>query len=221
MTTRTAVITFSDSELTLDARAALFWPREKTLVVSDLHLQKGRALRRFAHPLPDYDTVDTLRRLSTLIEVYQPLRVICLGDSFHDTHSGANLPPGQCEEINRLCESVSHWSWIIGNHDPDIPEMLAGERYDVLSIAGICFSHEPLDRNTPQINGHFHPKTTLRIGNENLRGKCFLSNDSILLMPAFGTFTGGLDITHEAITSYVNKTKRKVHFIYNQKIWPM
>src|SRR6202521_3206851 len=46
-----------------DLNGALVWPDERTLVVADLHLEKGSSFARRGVMLPPYDTRATLDRL--------------------------------------------------------------------------------------------------------------------------------------------------------------
>ena len=43
---------------------ALYWPAEKALIVSDLHLEKGSAFAVRGQMLPPYDTRETLHKLA-------------------------------------------------------------------------------------------------------------------------------------------------------------
>ena len=77
-----------------DIAGALWWPATRTLVVSDLHLEKGSSLAGRGTLLPPYDTLATLARLDKVLDRFGPCRVIALGDSFHDLGAGARLPEG-------------------------------------------------------------------------------------------------------------------------------
>ena len=81
---RVLPVKFAGQLFLLDARGVLYCPQRDALVVSDLHLEKGSFLSRFANPLPQLDTRSTLLRLQCIIADYSPRQVICLGDSFHD-----------------------------------------------------------------------------------------------------------------------------------------
>ena len=50
--TRTIPIAFAGATLHADLSGALFWPEESTMIVADLHFEKGSsfAARRRAHP---------------------------------------------------------------------------------------------------------------------------------------------------------------------------
>ncbi len=194
-------------------------PDLKMLIVSDLHFEKGSFLATSNDLLPQYDTLDTLERLNGLIRWYQPETVICLGDSFHDAYAHHRMSDALCNKINQLCESVMRWVWVLGNHDPDIAECFAGERLPHYQIDNVMLTHEPMQTELPQIIGHFHPKTRIKMVRSRISGKCFVKNENYLLMPSFGSYTGGLDASHNAIHTYIPKREQKKFFIYNKRIW--
>ena len=95
----------------------LWWPEERVLCVSDLHLGKSdRLARRSGVLVPPYETIDTLQRLRKEIELLEPDIVICLGDNFDDLEAADSL-----SLADRLCLSQLQtdrmWIWIQGNHD--------------------------------------------------------------------------------------------------------
>ncbi len=73
------------------AAGALYWEGEDTLLVADLHLEKGAAYAALGMLLPPYDTRTTLQRLQKVIDAVKPGRVVALGDSFHRSEGAARL----------------------------------------------------------------------------------------------------------------------------------
>ena len=209
---------FAGQQLVLDGRAALYWPAQRALVVADLHLEKGSYLRRCGHPLPLYDTTDTLARLRCLVDHYRPERIIALGDSFHDAAAVSRLPAPEREQIETLCARAD-WVWILGNHDPHVPDCLPGRCAERLQLGDLLLLHEPSDIDLPQIIGHFHPKASLRLAGTKVGGKCFLQSPIRLLLPAFGSYTGGLDSDHPAIAGALGAGRQKRFLLHAQKIW--
>ena len=82
------------ARLVPDPSGALWWPGEKTLVVADLHLEKGAAYARRGQLLPPWDTLATLRILEAVIARHNPKIVVSLGDNFHDRKGSEHLPQG-------------------------------------------------------------------------------------------------------------------------------
>ena len=210
------LVTVNGERLVLDAAGALWWPEERTLVFADLHFEKGSAYAGSGQMLPPYDTRTTLRRIGSLMERHSPARVIALGDSFHDRNAADRLDDSERESLMGFGR-CAEWIWIAGNHDPAPPAWLGGSICDEIAIGGLVFRHEPSQVRAPgEIAGHLHPcKHVVRRG-RTIRRRCFASDGSRLLMPAFGAYTGGLDVRDAAVRmlfdsgfiSYVLGTRR-------------
>lgn len=166
---------------------ALWWPTERTLVVSDLHIGKARRAARFGGALlPPYEVIQTLTALDAVIALARPARVICLGDSFDDRHAGEDLREDAVNWITRMMAG-RRWIWIEGNHDPG-PMDIGGEHLAELAIGPLVFRHIAVEGANAEVSGHYHPKT--RLAGRSF--PCFLFDQSRLILPAFGCYTGGL-----------------------------
>ena len=102
------------------AAGALYWEAEDTLLVADLHLEKGAAFAALGMLLPPYDTRTTLERLAKVIDAVEPARVVALGDSFHRSESAERLAADDRDFLLKL-QQGREWFWICGNHDPHLP----------------------------------------------------------------------------------------------------
>jgi hypothetical protein len=183
----------------LGARA-LWWPQETTLIASDLHLGKSeRVARRTGVSLPPYETRDTLDRLEGLIAELSPKRVICLGDSFDDDRAANSLGRQDKARLSALIQG-RHWIWVEGNHDPT-PPPLGGEAVAQFSLGSLIFRHIATPQGIGEISGHYHPKASLR----GQSRPAFLMDRNRLILPAFGTYTGGLRSTDPALTALMEK----------------
>jgi DNA ligase-associated metallophosphoesterase len=199
-------VIFGNDRFILDASGALYWPDQQLLVVADLHFEKGSSFAAAYRPLPPHDTTQTLINLAAIIDVYQPKRVVCLGDSFHDRSAAARLSLTDLGKLQALATNRD-WIWIIGNHDPVLPEIVGGTTAKALTVDGITFQHEPAEdtyrsvdqRSQKIIFGHFHPVALVSLSGRLMRRRCFVMGSQRLLMPAFGTYAGGLNILHPAI----------------------
>lgn len=203
----TLPISFAGAEFILDLSGALYWPGQELLVVADLHFEKGSSFAARAYrPLPPHDTAQTLMRLHALVEHYRPRQVICLGDSFHDARASDRLSDGDLVRLRFLTEGCG-WVWITGNHDPAVPAMLGGEAVERMVIDDIAFQHDLpgeaasdlTDRERAFVFGHFHPVAMIAFSGHLVRRRCFVLGDRRLLMPAFGAYTGGLNVLDPAI----------------------
>ncbi len=197
----------------------LYWPGEATLIVADLHLEKGSSFARRGTFLPPYDSRITLDRLARLAEVLRPDRLIALGDSFHDVEAANRLGTKDCATIMWLQQSCE-WIWISGNHDPHPPLELDGHACDELSIGPISFRHEPLPGAKGEIAGHLHPCSKVRGRARSVRRPCFIEDGDRAILPAFGALTGGLNICDDAFTTLFGAPDRvRIHMLGDQQIY--
>jgi DNA ligase-associated metallophosphoesterase len=181
-------------ELVADLSGALWWPARATLVVADLHLEKGSSFAAAGSLLPPYDTDATLDRLAEAIARRRPARVIALGDSFHDGAAAARIAPGAAARLGALV-GATEWIWIAGNHDPSPAGPWGGAVRDQLTDGALRFRHEAGGAAPHgEVSGHFHPKATLYLRARRLSARCFVTDGKRLVLPAFGAYAGGLDV---------------------------
>jgi DNA ligase-associated metallophosphoesterase len=190
-------IRLGENAALMDPSGALLLEDERVLLVSDLHFEKGSsfALRRVL--LPPYDTASTLVRLAVIVSYYAPRAVVALGDSFHDLGAAARLSDSDRARLRAL-QMGREWIWVLGNHDPCAPTNLEGVAVASMRIAGLTLRHEPAEGQTLEIAGHLHPVARLSARGRSLRRRCFVADGSRCIMPAFGAYTGGLNIRSTA-----------------------
>ena len=92
-------------------------------------------------------------------------------------------------------------TWVLGNHDPTPPEGLPGTAVEELTLAPLTFRHIAKPGAAAELSGHYHPKATMPTRAGGVTRPCFLSDGRRLLLPAFGAYTGGLDIADPAIAA--------------------
>jgi uncharacterized protein len=186
--------TLAGTNLVAMPTGALWWPSERTLVVADLHLSKSsRAARRAGAMLPPYETQDTLARLARDMAGTRPDRVICLGDSFDDAEGCLELDGSDTDTLGHLQED-RQWLWIEGNHDraASPPGGTAGVE---LFLRPLLFRHIAKPGARGELSGHFHPKARFSARGRSISRPCFLYDAARVILPAYGTYTGGLDWT--------------------------
>jgi DNA ligase-associated metallophosphoesterase len=200
---------------------ALYWPSERALIVSDLHLEKGSAFAARGQMLPPYDTRETLRRLAEVIDTFDPDTIIALGDSLHDAQAAERIDAADLETL-RIMQEDREWIWITGNHDPHVPALLGGNVFDCLNVEGIRLCHEPsASATTHEIAGHLHPAARLVMHGTAIRRPCFVGNGLRLLMPAFGAFTGGLNILDAAFDPLFGSDGMAVWMLGQEGLYPV
>ena len=191
--------TLNGANLTALPSGALFWPDQSLLTVSDLHFGKSERLaRRGGTLLPPFDTTETLSRLDRDITATNPAQVICLGDSFDDLEAALGLPEASRLWLTRLMAG-RNWSWVEGNHDPG-PINLGGTHRTEITIGPLTFRHIADPAQSGEVSGHYHPKA--RIAGQSRA--CFLFDQNRLILPAYGSYTGGLWCDAPALTALMN-----------------
>jgi uncharacterized protein len=174
---------------------ALLWPAQNLLTVSDLHLGKSaRLARRAGTLLPPYETRATLDKLDADIEAHRPATVLCLGDSFDDLTASDEMNEADTLTLTRLMAG-RQWIWVEGNHDPG-PLALGGTHRAEAQIGPLTFRHIANPGESDEISGHYHPKARLA----GQAKPCFLADTTRIILPAYGTYTGGLWCEHESLS---------------------
>jgi len=182
---------------------ALYWPSQEVLLVADLHLEKASWFARLGQFLPPYDSHATLTALQGEVERTGARRLYCLGDSFHDRFGCERLPANARDLLTDLTSHVD-WTWIIGNHDPGFADHCGGRIEDEVELGGIVLRHEAVREEVrPEISGHFHPKLRVHLRGRQVSRRCFVTSSTKIIMPAFGSLTGGLDAHHPEILGSV------------------
>lgn len=190
---------FAGERWSATPEGALFWPRRRVLLVADLHLEKASWFAAHGQPLPPYDSRTTMAVLALVATRLAPDEIWCLGDSFHDHGGQARLDPAAATLLAQLA-ARHRWRFIAGNHD-GLPDGQWGtQSCEEWTDQGIVFRHEHDPRDPrPQISGHFHPKTLVQMRGRQVRRACFACGAGALILPAFGSLTGGLDVDDPAI----------------------
>jgi DNA ligase-associated metallophosphoesterase len=172
--------TFAGTGFVALGSGALFCPTYNALIIADLHLGKSeRMARRGGALLPPFETRDTLNRLGNTITETQAKAVFLLGDVFDD-NAARDALTAEDDSLWQSVNSVTECTMLSGNHDPTAQTEAMIDRVTLRHIAG----------DGPDISGHFHPKARLK----NTARPAFLIGQDHIILPAFGTFTGGLDI---------------------------
>lgn len=204
-----------------DVSGALYWPAEDILIVADLHLEKGSSFASRGIMLPPYDTAATLERLAATLDAYPAQTVLCLGDSFHDCGAGERMSEVDRETLAILQED-REWIWLNGNHDPVINDCVGGTALGEVTVSGLTFRHEPTaGRVTHEIAGHLHPAARVSFHGHVIRRPCFVGNGMRLVLPAFGTYAGGLNVLDDAFTPVFGDDGLSVLVLGQEGLYPI
>ncbi len=195
--TAAASIQLAGHRLLLDPAGALWWPERQLLAVADLHLEKGSACAARGHLVPPWDTRVTLDKLALLLRRYAPRTVLALGDSFHDSAGAGRLMAADAARLHAMA-TAHDFVWLLGNHDPLPPPGMPGDTAEWWEAGGIVFRHEA-GGGAFEVCGHHHPKASVATRAQTVTRPCFVASPQRLMLPAFGAYTGGLDVRHPAI----------------------
>lgn len=183
---------------------AIWWPEEKTLLVADVHFGKSAEFRMQGIPVPEGDSMESLNRMGALVEAWDADRIIVLGDLFHGAAANQNEVQMLFQEWIKRYVSLSI-QLVPGNHDRHAKHLPQNLGIEVTAAShlyrGHHFSHFPSLPNphASAFAGHLHPAVRLKEdGGPVLRLPCFYRFQSLLILPAFGSFTGNARISPEA-----------------------
>ncbi|MCO8171584.1 ligase-associated DNA damage response endonuclease PdeM [Pseudomonas sp. 21LCFQ02] len=185
--------------LWLLADKALYYPSQQTLLIADAHFGKAAAYRRLGQPVPHGTTDANLRRIDRLLADYPTEQLIFLGDLLHAPQSHAPATLAALAEWRQRHVALNI-CLIRGNHDNragDPPGYLRIKVVDAPLLLGpFALQHEPDPHPTHHVlAGHVHPVFTLQgRGRQRLRLPCFVLDEQVSLLPAFGEFTGGYGV---------------------------
>jgi DNA ligase-associated metallophosphoesterase len=192
-------IEFAQETLHLLPQRAVWWPARRTLLLADVHFGKSAAFRQYGVPVPSGSTARDLSRISDLVNATGAERLIILGDLVH----------GPVAKLAELIEAVAIWRerngklkilLVRGNHDraagPVAPQWKIDEVAEPYEEDGFRFCHAPCDdRDLPTFAGHVHPTAQLRdFDGSVVIAPCFVVENQCLILPSFGTFTGGYTV---------------------------
>jgi hypothetical protein len=210
-------IAIAGASLVGDPDGVLYWPQERLLVVADLHFEKGSSYARRGVLLPPYDTAATLARLTTLVMRYAPRCVIALGDSFHDGGGPDRLADADRTQLRAL-QAGRDWIWITGNHDPEPAANIGGDFGGALAIGPLMFRHIP-QGDDGEIAGHLHPVARVSHRGRAVSRRCFAADATRMVMPAFGAYTGGLNVRDAAFADVFGTLAFTAHMLGDGRLY--
>lgn len=176
------------------AERALHWPAHRTVILSDLHVGKAAVFRARGLPVPAGVTTKDLDRLTLIIERTKATRVLILGDFLHakESHdSASHVERWRARHADVAVQIVP------GNHDRHIGSLDPALKFTLLDAvhveAGIAFTHDPAEaHDLPVMSGHLHPQARLcDWDGSGVSVPCFVVEPRLVILPAFGSFTGG------------------------------
>ncbi|MBF91799.1 MAG: hypothetical protein CMP34_03215 [Rickettsiales bacterium] len=210
------VIDFYGNKLSLDVSGVLFWPLKKIAIVSDLHLEKSSYLAKRGNFLPPYESFETLKKLRNVLKKKNIKQLILLGDVFHDNYGYERLENSARDLFNKIIIQYNA-RFILGNHDKNIniPNLKTLKK---LKINNINLTHQLTQNLSIEITGHYHPKVVLLIQGNKISKSCFIVSGKKIILPAFGKFTGGLNVESNTFDKILD-SNCDYYLIDNSKIY--
>lgn len=212
-------VTVAGVDLLADVCGALFHEEDRVLLVADLHLEKGSSFARRGSLLPPYDTAATLAKLAAVMLRTKPRLVVALGDSFHDRAGATRMGEADRDALASL-QAGRDWLWLAGNHDPAPPAGLDGDTASEWHLGPLTLRHEPRPgASHGEIAGHLHPVAIVAGAGSAVRRRCFVSDGTRCIMPAFGAYAGGLNFRHPAFAGLLRNGSRIAHALGRDRVY--
>lgn len=209
------------TEVVIDPAGAVYLPESRTLVVSDLHLEKGSSFARRGMFLPPYDSAATLLALAALVLRRNPRCIVSLGDSFHDSGGYGRLMESDRLRLQSL-QRGRDWIFVSGNHDPELPADIGGDIVAELCLDSLTFRHEPAaGKARGEIAGHLHPAAKIRGRGGSVRRRAFVTDGTRMVLPAFGVLTGGLNVLDRAFHGLFAAGMLRTFVIGDGRLFPI
>ena len=193
-------ITYAGQSVWLLPEHALWWPDGRVLFIADLHIGKAATYRALGQPVPSGTTAENLRRISQLIEHYQPKQLVFLGDFLHARQARTPAVLDTLTDWRSSCLQLD-CTLVRGNHDSRAGDPPAGLGISVVDepylLGPFAACHHPQQHATHAVlAGHTHPVVQLQgPARDRLRLPCFVFDQRSAVLPAFGEFTGGFAVT--------------------------
>lgn len=198
---------------------ALYWHVRQTLLVADLHFEKMASFARRGQMLPPYDTGMTLSRLEADIRRTGAKRLIALGDTFHRADSSFLLGAAERLRLDAIVEAVE-CTWLSGNHDP-APHAIGGNCCAELELDGLTLTHEPQKGKAGLVAGHLHPAARIAMDGRTARSACFVHDNRVMILPAYGSSTGALNVLSSAFFGLLNWPTVEVTMLGRDRTYPV
>lgn len=191
--------TINENDFVLSPDRVMFWEKQKTLIIADLHIGKTGHFRKSGIPVPQHVFKEDLQRLFSQILFFKAERLIIAGDL---SHSKSNKEMDLFKKWRHDHDALQ-MILVNGNHDildEKWYEELNIETTDCLDIDDFSFCHDPeeaLEKKPGHYTfcGHLHPGIHIRgRGKQSLQFPCFYFGHTIGILPAFSRFTGCVSV---------------------------
>jgi metallophosphoesterase superfamily enzyme len=87
-----------------------------------------------------------------------------------------------------------------------------------LRIGALAFRHLPTGADG-EIAGHLHPAARIAHRGRSVRRRCFAADGMRVVMPAFGAFTGGLNVREAAFCDLFGTLAFTAHMLGEDRLY--
>jgi len=145
--------------------------------------------------------------------------LVALGDSFHRNEGTTTLSEVDRARIDTMTD-MAEWVWLSGNHDP-APHALGGHCRPDLDLAGLTLTHEPRGGASGLLAGHLHPAAHIHIEGRSTRKPCFVHDNRLMILPAYGASTGSINILSPAFVGLFHWPALEVTMLGRDRVYPV
>lgn len=192
----------SGEKLQLHPQRVMYWPAAKVLFAADVHVGKEHVFARAGMAIPAGISESILKQLFTLCDASGTQQLIILGDFVHGTPS---TDENWLTTLSTLLDERPELRVrvVTGNHDTEKAQNRVDSRIvwqsDAEVLGPFVLQHAPSeDTRGYVLSGHLHPAWRLSTGRRNsMRTPVFWFRPQHAVLPAFGSFTGGMLIKPE------------------------
>ena len=199
----------NDFTILFDSSGSIYITELSILLMSDLHIGKSYSCAKNGNFLPPFEIDETIEKIKSIVDFYNPKKIISLGDSFHEASTLELIDNIYIKNLNKIFKK-REVIFIDGNHDAELKskEKIDAIFKDSLKLDNFNFTHiknSKIINNLFEFSGHFHPKTIIKINKSSYSYKCFVVSRDFCILPSFGHFTGGIDVKSKVFSDIIDK----------------
>lgn len=201
----------NDFTILFDSSGSIYITELGILLISDLHIGKSYSCAKNGNFLPPFEIDETIEKIKSIVDFYNPKKIISLGDSFHEASTLEIIDKIYIKNLNKIFKK-REVIFIDGNHDAELKskEKIDAIFKDSLKLDNFNFTHiknSKIINNLFEFSGHFHPKVSIISNRVTYSFKCFVLGKNFCILPSFGTYTGGLNINSNTLKKIIPQEK--------------
>ncbi len=193
----------------LDPTGAAFWPKKRVLIVADPYFEKYQGVAARSGLSSAQDAKAVIERLNRLVRLYRPTRVIVLGQSVQERDGTLRLAKDDRARIEAMAREAQ-FIWITNEAD-SASHTLPGQCLPLHREGPFTFRHQAAPKLAPreiEISGYFSPKASIDARGKRVSRPCFVADAQRLILPAFGSLSGNMDVREPTISRLFPRSLR-------------